>query len=153
MLTAADPTVKTRLLQSYCLSLYGCALWNLSCPAIHSLEVSFNNIHRRIWRLPRNCHTRILYLTARLYSLFNMVLSRSSSLLSSALSCSSLVVRTVFKDTSILAYTNTGYTFLFGHEHVKSYDPHDGICASVIRYHRLHGSLSDPDTEDLCNFN
>ena len=45
---------------------YGSALWKLSCSAIHSIEVSFNNILRRIWHLPRNCHTRILHLTAPL---------------------------------------------------------------------------------------
>ena len=38
--SAADPVVKSRLLQSYCLSLYGSALWKLLCPAIHSIEVS-----------------------------------------------------------------------------------------------------------------
>jgi len=93
--SAADPVVKSRLLQSYCLSLYGSALWKLSCPAIHSIEVSFNNILRRIWHLPCNCHTRILHLTARLPSLFNVIISRAASLLSSALSCSSLIVRKV----------------------------------------------------------
>jgi len=41
--SADDPVVKSRLLQSYCLSLYGSALWKLSCPAIHSIGVSFNN--------------------------------------------------------------------------------------------------------------
>ena len=29
--SAADPPVKSCLLQFYCLSLYGCSLWNLSC--------------------------------------------------------------------------------------------------------------------------
>ena len=40
--SAADPVVKFHLLQSYCLSLYGSALWKLSCLAIHSIEVSFS---------------------------------------------------------------------------------------------------------------
>ena len=90
--SVADPVVKSCLLQSYCLSLYGSALWKLSCPAIHSIEVSFNNILRRIWHLPCNCHTRILHLTARLPRLVNVIISRAASLLSSALSCSSLIV-------------------------------------------------------------
>ena len=30
------PFLLTRLFQSYCLSLYGPALWTLSCPALHS---------------------------------------------------------------------------------------------------------------------
>ena len=87
--SAADPVFK---LQSYSLSLYGSALWKLSCPDIHSIKVSFNNILRRIWHFPHNCHTRILHLTALLSSLFNVTISRAAFLLLSALSCSSLIV-------------------------------------------------------------
>ena len=92
----ADPLVKSRLLQYYCLSLCGCALWNLSSPALYSIEVAFNNILRHIWHLPRSCHTRILHLTARLPSIFNATANRSLSLLNSAKICSSKAVRTVF---------------------------------------------------------
>ena len=84
--SSADPLVKSCLLKFYCLSLYGCSLWNLSCHSLCSIEVSFNNILRRIWKLPRNCHTGILHLTALLPSIFNVVQSRSSTLLSRALS-------------------------------------------------------------------
>ena len=43
-----DPVVMTRLFHSFCLSLYGSALWNLSYKAFHIVEVAFNNILRRI---------------------------------------------------------------------------------------------------------
>ena len=46
------------------LPLHGAALWNLSNPILCSLEVAFNNILCKLWRLPFNCHTRILHLTA-----------------------------------------------------------------------------------------
>lgn len=107
--SAADPSVKSRLLQTYCLSLYGCSLWNLSCQSLNSVKISFNNILRRIWRLPRNCHTGILHLTACLPSLFNLIISRSSTLLSHALLSPSHAVRTVFHDSSLLAYTQSGF--------------------------------------------
>ena len=42
--SAADPLVKSRLLQCYCLSLYGCSLWNISCPSLRTIEVSFKLI-------------------------------------------------------------------------------------------------------------
>jgi len=114
---------------------------------IHSTidQVTFNNILRCIWHLPRSCHTRILHLTAHLPSILNSIVSRSALLLASALSCFSAVVRTVFRSSSILAYieyTPTGYNALFGKDHIKYYS-HDGICASVIRHLRLHGSLND----------
>ena len=40
-----DPVVQTRLLLSYCMSLYGCALWSLNCSEIH-LDVCFNKCLR-----------------------------------------------------------------------------------------------------------
>ena len=39
-----DVVVMTHLFCSFCLSLYGSALWNLSCKAFHIVEVTFNNI-------------------------------------------------------------------------------------------------------------
>ena len=146
--SAADPLVKSRLLQLYCLSLYGCSLWNLSCHSLYSVEISFNNILRRIWRLPRNCHTGILNLTAFLPSIFNVILSRSSSLLSRALSSPSCVVRTVFRDSSTMAFTPTGFNAMFGHQFAKSYHHQYGICADVIRHLRLYGNPMDSEIND-----
>ncbi len=148
--SVADPLVKTRLLQCYCLSLFGCALWNLSCPALSTIEVSFNNILRRIWQLPRNSHTGILHLTARLPSIVNVVLSRSSALLFKARSSPSSIVRLVFQASSTLSYTSVGYNAFFGSQHAKTYFPQDGLCASVIRH--VRGTLGysiDSDTNDM----
>ena len=148
--SAADPAVKTRLLEAYCLSLYGCALWNLSCTSLNTIEVAFNNILRRIWYLPHNCHTGILHLTVSLASLMNTVLARSSSLLSSAFFCPSAIVRSVFHASQNLDFTPTGYNHLYGHLHAKVYHHQFGICADIVRHHRLHGSpqnlnLYDPN--------
>ncbi len=131
--SVASPAVKSRLFQCYYLSLYGSSFWNLSCPALRSIEVSFNNILRRIWRLPRNCHTGILHLTARLPSNFNQVLSRLTTLLFNARSCPSPIVRLVFQASSSLIYTSFGHNVLVGDQHIKSYSFQDGLCANVIR--------------------
>ena len=56
-----SPIVLTYLFRSFCLSLYGCALWNISSKCLNTLEVSFNQILRRIWNLPYNSHTRIVH--------------------------------------------------------------------------------------------
>ena len=141
--------VKTRLFQSYCLSLYGCTLWNRSCPGIHSLEVAFNNILRRIWHLPYNSHTGIVHSTARLPSISNLVQCRSSSFLCSAQSCPSPIVSHVFKDSSQLAYTITGYNALLGRKHLKTVDPQYVICADVIRQIRLRAGSRDSELNDL----
>ena len=35
--------------------LYGFALWRLSSSSLRTLEVIFNNLLRRIWKLPLHC--------------------------------------------------------------------------------------------------
>ena len=58
-------------------------------------------------------------------------------------------INTVFQSSSILAYTPTDHDALFGEDHIKYYCTHDGICASVIRHLRLHGSLNDSIINDM----
>ena len=103
-----NPHVKSKLFDSFCLSLYGSALWFSSSPELRSLEVTFNNILRRIWSLPRTCHTGILHCTAQLNSLYNIVVRRSSKLLSAALKSQSSLVHDVFVQSSTLTYTSLG---------------------------------------------
>ena len=63
------PIILTRLFQSSCLSLYGSALWTLSCPALYHLEVAFNKILRKIWHLPYRSHTGIIWLLILIVSI------------------------------------------------------------------------------------
>ena len=74
--SCCDPLTKTMLFRSFCLSLYSSALWMSSSSELRSLEVTFNNILRKIWSLPRAYyHTGILHQVAGLHSIFNVVVS------------------------------------------------------------------------------
>ena len=75
------PEVLTQLLCTYCMSFYGCALWNLSIRSIKALDVCINKVLRRIWSLPYNCHTDILHLVAGSDSIFNVCYNRFCKLL------------------------------------------------------------------------
>ena len=103
-----------KLLSSFCLSLYGCALWSISSPELRSLETSFNNILRRIWSLPRMCHTEIFHCVAQLDSIYKIVIWRSSKLLSSA-------IHDVFSQSSRCVNTRIGYNTVYGSRHLKIY--------------------------------
>jgi len=48
-----DPVVKNQLIKSYCLSLYGCELWDI-CKARRSGP-------KHVWGLPRSCRSIIWY--------------------------------------------------------------------------------------------
>ena len=110
------------------------------------IEVAFNKILRRIWKLPSNSHTRIVHSTARLLSLFNVVFARSLSLLSSALSCPSFPVSFIYRVSSNLVYTPCGFNRLRGHNYKKTYYPEDLFCANIIRNIRI-SCVSSSDFE------
>ena len=140
-----DSFVMTKLVQAFCLSLYGSSLWKLSCKSISVIEVSLNKVLRRVWHLPRNSHTAIVHCTARLYSIFNVVYSMSRELLHSALCCSSSsVVQSVFLDSSYLCYTSVGFNAIYGDRLFKRYYPQDFQCAEVIRSYRAQFGYSQP---------
>ena len=53
------------------------------------------------------------------------------------------VVKTIFRDSSMLVFTQTGINAMFGHQFAKPYHHQHGICAEVIRHLRLHGNPSE----------
>ena len=87
---------------SFCLPLYGCGLWKISSPLVHSLEVAFNNIQRRVWSLPRCCHMGILHQVAILHSLYNTILDRASKVLHSSVNSPSTLITDVFSQSAQL---------------------------------------------------
>ena len=91
-----DPRTKMRLFQSYCLSLYGSSLRRLDCDELNSLSVSFNNVIRRIWNLPRASHTSVVHSVGLVGSIYNIVYSRFSSLCTSAASHPSCLIYALF---------------------------------------------------------
>ena len=108
--------------QSYCLSLYVSCLWRLDCEELNSLSVSFNNIIRRIWNLPRISRTSIVHSVGSVVSIQNIVYNRFSSLRSSAMFHPSSLVRTIFIDSSRACNSYfIGYNCLYGTSHCKSY--------------------------------
>ena len=99
-----NPAVKTLLFRTFCLSLYGSSLWSLASAGLHSLEVTFNNILRKIWKLPRNSHTSILHCVSRLQGLHNVVIQRSKMLCLKARTTGLPLIRDIFTEAPSLSY-------------------------------------------------
>ena len=113
--SATNSAVKTLLFRTFCLSLYGSSLWShtlLASPGLHSLEVTFNNILRKIWKLPRNCHSSILHCVSRLQSLHNVVIQRSKMLCLKARATGLPLICDIFTEAPILSYTSFGFNIL-----------------------------------------
>ena len=64
-----DPIIKIQndvlelycLHQTYCMHMYGCELWNLSCSYVNKYIVAWRKIKRRLWRLPYTTHNNIVH--------------------------------------------------------------------------------------------
>ena len=133
--SAADPLVKSCLF-----NLFTAAPCVISL-VTHSALLKFPSI--TLFDASGIFHViAIPYLTAFLPCICNVVQSLSSTLLSRALS-SPNVVKTIFCDSSMLAFTQTGFNAMFDHQFAKPYHHQHGICAEVIRHLRLHGNPSE----------
>ena len=108
-LSALDCAMKCYLINCYCLSLYGSALWFLASPSIKIIEISLNIILRKVWNLPRLSHTRIVHCIASIPSISHFVYSRFCSLFSSASSSSFQILLSAFANCAQLVYSPTGY--------------------------------------------
>ena len=115
------------------LSLYGSALWRLSSPGLRSLEVTFNNLLRKIWKLPRNCHTSILHCVSSLQTLYNIVIQCSCMLCKKARATGVSLVRDIFAEAPHLSYTTFGFNALNYDRYRRTYNDADKICSNFIR--------------------
>ena len=70
---SADPFVKCFFIKAYCLSLYDCTLWSLSCKSLHVIQVAINNVFRKVWNLPFKSHTAIVHCVARIFPICNLI--------------------------------------------------------------------------------
>ena len=150
--TTCSTPFHVTLFMGFCLSLSGSAIWSLACPQLKSLEVTFNNILRKIWGLPRRCHTSLLHLTAALDSVFNTVYDRSLRVVNSAINSDSIILHDVFYQSSKLAYCFAGYNCVFGWKHLKLYTEQDSIFASFMRDVLAYPALNSTSLHDDIHF-
>ena len=137
LFSSCGPKVLTKLFESYCLSLYGCVTWTINNHQLKALEVAFNNILRKIWKLPYRCHTGILHHVARLSSTTNRIIRMTTSFLHKACSSQNLLIRHVFQSCSKLVYTFTGYNSAYNNRFIKLYKDSDSEIAGFVRDMRL----------------
>ena len=133
--SSCDRPTKTKLFQSFCLSLYGSSLWKSSCPELASLEGKSGSFPVNVTLL-----FYILSVTCIVCSILPSVAQRNSFPL---LSLSKLLVD-IFKESSTLVYTSFGYNSVHGQRHWKCYTDAEKLCSAFIRDVRLFPSLNCP---------
>ena len=71
-----SPSVRRKLFQQYCMSLYGCQLWPLWSNKIDTLKTKFSIALRRVWFLPARTHRDLLPLISGMQPLEVAIQSR-----------------------------------------------------------------------------
>ena len=94
--------------KNYCLSLYGCEIWNLN-HGITSIEKLCRLWHvglRRAWGLPYGCRTVILQLLSDTIPLYDMICQRSAM----------FIKRCVYSDSPVVKHVaHHGVFMVVGH--------------------------------------
>ena len=108
---------------SFCLSMYRCSLWSLSCKNVRIIECALNKIiiFRRVWNLTSLSHTRIVHCVSNIQSVSNCIFKCFNSMLSGVKSSLSPLIRCVFSDSSQCGHSFVGYNFQYSYQHLKMY--------------------------------
>ena len=117
--------------QTYCLYLYGCELWCLNSKSLNTLQVSINKVLRRIWRLSSRSHVPIVLSVAEIDFIQNIIHKHFNRFFFRCISSDIPIIRITSKDSSLLAYTFTGYNF-HGSTHVKSFSSSAINIAEIV---------------------
>ncbi len=73
---SCSPSVRSKLFQQYCMSLYGCQLWPLWSNKLDILKTKFSIALRRVWSLPARTHRDLLPLITGMQPLEVAIQSR-----------------------------------------------------------------------------
>ena len=71
-----SPSVRSKLFQQYCMSLYGSQLWPLWSNKLDTLKTKFSIALRRVWSLPAMTHRNLLPLISGMHPLEVAIQSR-----------------------------------------------------------------------------
>jgi len=81
--------------RSYCISFYGCKLWNLSCAQLAVLCTKWRKSVRRVLNLPLQTHCYLLPLLCQCLPVYDEICGRTMNFLRSCLYHQSSVVKSV----------------------------------------------------------
>ena len=90
-----DPSVKIKLLYSYCSDFYGSVLWDMSLSTVESVCITWRKGLRRLWDLPFQTHSRLIAPICELLPIRDELLFRCVSFVVKCMSSDSSVVLTV----------------------------------------------------------
>jgi len=90
-----DTITKMRLLISYCYSLYGCVIWDITNVHVERICSTLKAGVRRIWVLPLNTHNVLIPLISDRLPLYDEIRKRMLTFIQSCLLSNSISIQFV----------------------------------------------------------
>jgi len=87
--------VKARLFRAYCISFYGCELWDLSDSSLSAFCTAWRKALRHIWNLPYRTYCHLLPLLCNCIPVFDEICKRSPKFLQTCLFHNTTLIRSV----------------------------------------------------------
>ena len=128
--TGCDPLVKTKLIASHCLALYGCVLWRLDCKLSH-LKLLLTTFFGRFGGC-QDAATLEFSIMLPTLTAFTIKCHTGSQTFARAFKSDSPLIQTVCQWASNRTFTAPGFNNLCKKNFVKVYKVDDHICAEFI---------------------
>ena len=90
----AFPDIRYKLFKTFCVSLYGCQLWDLSSKEVQSFYTSWRKAVRYIWRIPHRTHNRLLPLICGDPPVETQIHRRFINFISKVVNSNNIIVKT-----------------------------------------------------------
>ena len=91
--------IKSKLISTYCMDLYGSQLWNYCTGYPETFYVAWRKVTRLIWKLPFRTHCNLLHTINNCYPIEFILEKRCIKILHSCLSSDNLVISNVVKSS------------------------------------------------------
>ena len=100
--------IKSKLISTYCMDLYGSQLWNYGTGYPETFYVAWRKVTRLIWKLPFRTHCNLLHTINNCYPIEFILEKRCIKFLHSCLSSDNLVISNVAKSSCDNCYSTFG---------------------------------------------
>ena len=98
---------KIRLVKTYCTSLYGAELWDLSSDHIDSICIAWRRGIRQVWRLPNTTHSSLLSGICKTIPLIDLLYRRMLKFLHRCLNSRSFIVNFIARHSILFCRMNS----------------------------------------------
>ena len=105
--------VKSKLMDTYCLDLYGSQLWNYSKNDVNAFYIAWRKVVRRIWKIPSTTHCNLLPAINKSLPIEFLMEKRCAKFIWSCFNCHNLIVRNISMAAKISSFSDFGDNYRY----------------------------------------